>query len=164
MLGTLRPSVMATMALLRPRLLSPWVVLCFLALGTACQEPPPALASPAEATAEAETVGDLMSARREAMVRVVREDGRINDTKVLDAMLAVPREEFVLPEHRDRAYHNRPLPIKEGQTNLPALDRGTDDGAPGPGAGRPRAGDRDRLGIPGGGPGRDHRTRSIPWR
>ena len=104
------------MALLRSRLLSPCVALCLLALGSACQEPQPTPATPAEATAEAETQADLMTARRAAMVRVVREDGRINDTKVLDAMLAVPREEFVLPEHRDRAYRNRPLPIKEGQT------------------------------------------------
>jgi len=35
---------------------------------------------------------------------------------VLDAMAAVPREEFVLPEFRDLAYINRPLPIEAGQT------------------------------------------------
>jgi protein-L-isoaspartate(D-aspartate) O-methyltransferase len=36
--------------------------------------------------------------------------------KVLDAMGAVAREEFVLPEYRHLAYINRPLPIDAGQT------------------------------------------------
>jgi protein-L-isoaspartate(D-aspartate) O-methyltransferase len=40
----------------------------------------------------------------------------VNDSKVLDAMRAVPRHEFVPPEQRDRAYEDRPLPIGEGQT------------------------------------------------
>jgi protein-L-isoaspartate(D-aspartate) O-methyltransferase len=35
---------------------------------------------------------------------------------VMDAMCAVPREAFVLPEYRDQAYRNTPLPIKAGQT------------------------------------------------
>ena len=36
--------------------------------------------------------------------------------RVMAAMAAVPREEFVLPEYRDRAYRNTPLPIDAGQT------------------------------------------------
>jgi protein-L-isoaspartate(D-aspartate) O-methyltransferase len=40
----------------------------------------------------------------------------IRDPLVLDAMRRVPREEFVPPEHRDRAYEDRPLSIGEGQT------------------------------------------------
>jgi protein-L-isoaspartate(D-aspartate) O-methyltransferase len=35
---------------------------------------------------------------------------------VMTAMAQVPREEFVLPEFRDLAYINRPLPIEAGQT------------------------------------------------
>ncbi len=34
----------------------------------------------------------------------------------MDAMGAVPREAFVLPEYRHQAYRNTPLPIEAGQT------------------------------------------------
>ncbi len=40
----------------------------------------------------------------------------ISDDLVLEAMAGVPREIFVLPEYRDRAYDDCPLPIGEGQT------------------------------------------------
>jgi protein-L-isoaspartate(D-aspartate) O-methyltransferase len=40
----------------------------------------------------------------------------INDESVLSAFLAVPREDYVLTEHRDYAYLNKPLPIRENQT------------------------------------------------
>jgi len=36
--------------------------------------------------------------------------------EVMAAMGAVPREAFVLPEYRDQAYRNTPLPIAAGQT------------------------------------------------
>jgi len=36
--------------------------------------------------------------------------------RVLDAMGAVAREEFVLPQYRHLAYQNTPLPIEAGQT------------------------------------------------
>lgn len=36
--------------------------------------------------------------------------------KVFEAFLKVPREEFVLPSQRKRAYEDHPLPILEGQT------------------------------------------------
>jgi len=36
--------------------------------------------------------------------------------RVMAAMARVPREEFVLPRYRDRAYDNTPLPIEAGQT------------------------------------------------
>lgn len=36
--------------------------------------------------------------------------------KVMGAMAAVAREEFVLPEYRHLAYRNTPLPIEAGQT------------------------------------------------
>src|SRR5512147_702361 len=38
------------------------------------------------------------------------------DERVMAAMAAVPRHEFVRPEDRDLAYENRPLPIGYGQT------------------------------------------------
>lgn len=40
----------------------------------------------------------------------------VRDSGVLEAMRAVPRHEFVPPEHRDMAYADRPLPIGHGQT------------------------------------------------
>jgi protein-L-isoaspartate(D-aspartate) O-methyltransferase len=43
-------------------------------------------------------------------------DRGISDSRVLDAMLRVPRHEFVPPAHRAQAYEDHPLPIGEGQT------------------------------------------------
>jgi protein-L-isoaspartate(D-aspartate) O-methyltransferase len=40
----------------------------------------------------------------------------VRDSGVLAAMVAVPREEFVPKEFRQRAYEDAPLPIGEGQT------------------------------------------------
>jgi protein-L-isoaspartate(D-aspartate) O-methyltransferase len=40
----------------------------------------------------------------------------IRDQRVLNAMLAIPREEFVAPEIRKDAYVDGPLPIGHGQT------------------------------------------------
>lgn len=41
---------------------------------------------------------------------------RIEDERVLSAMLRVPRERFVPPEEKHLAYEDRPLPIGMGQT------------------------------------------------
>ncbi len=41
---------------------------------------------------------------------------RIRDERVIDAMAAVPRERFVPPAFRARAYDDRALPIGHGQT------------------------------------------------
>jgi len=54
-----------------------------------------------------------------ARARMVREDiaGRgVRDERVLQAMGAVPRHEFVPDDLRRRAYDDRPLPIGGGQT------------------------------------------------
>lgn len=54
-----------------------------------------------------------------ARARMVREDiaGRgVRDERVLQAMRAVPRHEFVPADLRRRAYDDRPLPIGGGQT------------------------------------------------
>jgi protein-L-isoaspartate(D-aspartate) O-methyltransferase len=62
---------------------------------------------------------------REAMLDAIRESVRDSagytgratlSERVMAAMAAVPREEFVLPAYRDQAYANTPLPIDAGQT------------------------------------------------
>lgn len=40
----------------------------------------------------------------------------ISDKRVLDAFRRVPREDYVLPEYREYAYRNTPLPIELQQT------------------------------------------------
>ncbi|MGA2003223.1 MAG: protein-L-isoaspartate O-methyltransferase, partial [Terriglobales bacterium] len=50
------------------------------------------------------------------MVRTQLAERGIRDARVLAAMGAVPRHEFVPAELREDAYENRPLPIGEGQT------------------------------------------------
>jgi protein-L-isoaspartate(D-aspartate) O-methyltransferase len=42
--------------------------------------------------------------------------GQVSDTRVLEAMRAVPRDRFVPEELRDEAWDNVPLPIGSGQT------------------------------------------------
>ena len=46
----------------------------------------------------------------------LRLSGYVRDSRVLTAMAEVPRELFVPPELRHRAYVNEPLPIGHGQT------------------------------------------------
>lgn len=53
---------------------------------------------------------------RHQMVTTQLERRGIRDVNVLDAMRAVPREEFVAREHRPHAYEDRPLAIGAGQT------------------------------------------------
>lgn len=57
---------------------------------------------------------DDYEAARERMVRTVA--SRVDDQRVLEAMEAVPRHEFVPPNRRGSAYEDRPLPIGDGQT------------------------------------------------
>jgi len=56
------------------------------------------------------------AARRQAMVAQQIEARGVNDARVLAAMRAVPREDFVSPGWREEAYHDGPLPIEGGQT------------------------------------------------
>ena len=53
---------------------------------------------------------------REAMVERQLRRRRITDKRILDAFLAVPREEFVGEEYARLAYGDHPLPIEAGQT------------------------------------------------
>ncbi len=54
--------------------------------------------------------------RRKAMVDYQIFNRGVRSPAVLDAMLRVPRETFVLDELRDLAYDDRALPIAAGQT------------------------------------------------
>ncbi len=56
------------------------------------------------------------SARRQAMVAQQIEARGVTDARVLAAMRAVPREDFVSPGWQDDAYHDSPLPIEAEQT------------------------------------------------
>jgi protein-L-isoaspartate(D-aspartate) O-methyltransferase len=56
------------------------------------------------------------TATREAMVKRQMRSRGIVDQRILDAFMAVPREEFVAPEQRAQAYGDHPLPIAAGQT------------------------------------------------
>jgi protein-L-isoaspartate(D-aspartate) O-methyltransferase len=74
---------------------------------------------PLRADAEAPGAASTDSSRaaeREAMVRNQLEARGLRDRGVLDAMRAVPRHRFVLPELRPSAYDDGPLPIGRGQT------------------------------------------------
>ncbi len=61
--------------------------------------------------------------KQQAMVEQQIRFRGIADENVLRVMRDVPREEFVLPEYRDRAYEDLEVPIGEGQT----LDRPYED-------------------------------------
>ena len=57
-----------------------------------------------------------MLSEREAMVELQLRGRGVADERVLGAMARVPRELFVPPELRDRAYDDAALPIGEDQT------------------------------------------------
>jgi protein-L-isoaspartate(D-aspartate) O-methyltransferase len=56
------------------------------------------------------------SAERRNMVETQLRARSIRDQRVLDAMLRVPRHEFVPEEYKSLAYADHPIPIAEGQT------------------------------------------------
>jgi len=61
------------------------------------------------------TVQDFAELRRTMVEQQIRGRG-VRDERVLEAMLAVPRHEFVPQAFVDEAYADKPLPIGEGQT------------------------------------------------
>ena len=61
------------------------------------------------------TSGEYLRERKRMVAEQLLNRG-IKDQRVLDAMRAVPRHHFVMPELRAKAYEDRPLPIGEGQT------------------------------------------------
>ncbi len=56
------------------------------------------------------------AAERERMVQIQIRARGVQDERVLQAMLKVPRHSFVPPDVRSYAYGDEPLPIGEGQT------------------------------------------------
>jgi protein-L-isoaspartate(D-aspartate) O-methyltransferase len=60
--------------------------------------------------------GDEFTVLRTEMIEKQLRRRGVHDSGVLAAMAAVPREEFVPKEFRQRAYEDAPLPIGEGQT------------------------------------------------
>jgi protein-L-isoaspartate(D-aspartate) O-methyltransferase len=56
-----------------------------------------------------------MDERKVRLLLELKREG-IDDNRVLSAIEAVPREDFVLPAFRDQAYDNIALPIEEAQT------------------------------------------------
>jgi protein-L-isoaspartate(D-aspartate) O-methyltransferase len=63
-----------------------------------------------------EAIAELRRGKREEMVERQLRGRRIRSERVLEAMLLVPRHEFVAEEFCARAYDDAPLPIGEGQT------------------------------------------------
>jgi protein-L-isoaspartate(D-aspartate) O-methyltransferase len=63
-----------------------------------------------------ETTADALREKRALMVERQLRGRKIRSERVLEAMLAVPRHEFVAEEYWARAYDDAPLPIGEGQT------------------------------------------------
>jgi protein-L-isoaspartate(D-aspartate) O-methyltransferase len=61
------------------------------------------------------TPDEFAAARREMVEAQIRRRG-VTSQRVLEAMLSVPRHEFVPAEFRGEAYADKPLPIGEGQT------------------------------------------------
>ncbi|MEM2873983.1 MAG: protein-L-isoaspartate(D-aspartate) O-methyltransferase [Candidatus Nanoarchaeia archaeon] len=57
-----------------------------------------------------------MSVDKLTLLSYWRNSGLITDEAVLNAIEKVPREDFVLKEHRHLAYLDEPLPLKAGQT------------------------------------------------
>ncbi len=56
------------------------------------------------------------AAQRVMMLELLTRTYGITDKKVIEAMMAVPREEFVSEEMKAQAYADSALPIEEGQT------------------------------------------------
>jgi|CXWL01.1.fsa_nt_gi protein-L-isoaspartate(D-aspartate) O-methyltransferase len=58
---------------------------------------------------------DFLLARRNMIEHQIRARG-VRDRRVLDAMMAVPREQFLPPEQKHNAYDDRALALAHGQT------------------------------------------------
>ena len=70
----------------------------------------------AESAMSSLTEGEILALLRRRMVDSQLRSRGIADERVLDAMLQVPRHEFVPEPYRRQAYEDHPLPIGEGQT------------------------------------------------
>ena len=116
------------------------------------------------AAALAAATEDAFAAARLRMVTTQIEARGVRDPRVLDAMRRVQRHRFVPERLRDQAYEDRPLPIGHDQTiSQPYIVALMTELARRE-AGRPGAGDRHRLRLPGGGARRCWPARSTPSR
>jgi protein-L-isoaspartate(D-aspartate) O-methyltransferase len=61
-------------------------------------------------------LSDASAAERRAMIETQIRKRGVSSPRVLEAMAAVPRHEFVSFQFRNDAYADKPLPIGEGQT------------------------------------------------
>ena len=59
---------------------------------------------------------DAYAEDRDRLVERLRRSGDLTDPRVIEAFRRVPRHEFLPPSERPYAYHDRALPIGEGQT------------------------------------------------
>src|ERR1700737_4054139 len=66
---------------------------------------------------------DALAARRQMVGQQIR-TWEVLDPRVLDVLLAVPREAFVPPEYRELAFADAPIPIDFGQTMLAPMLQG----------------------------------------
>lgn len=87
---------------------------CWLLLSVLLLSWPGCASQPATELSPAQQVDAYAKQRRE-LVEELRSEG-IKSQSVLDAMLKVPRHEFVPGSYRHQAYQNRPLPIGHDQT------------------------------------------------
>ncbi len=54
--------------------------------------------------------------KKKQLIATLVAEGALKTKKIIEAFRKVPREEFVLPQYKEYAYVNEPLPIMEGQT------------------------------------------------
>lgn len=86
-------------------------VLCLMLLAT----PACTTKSFSELTSAPQLSEEEFSAQRRKLIELLKSQG-ITKTRVLEAMLKVPRHKFVPASHRNLAYQNRALPISHEQT------------------------------------------------
>ena len=92
-------------------------------------------------------------AARNKMVREQIEARGVRHAGVLKAMRETPRHLFVPESQRGLCVHGLPVGNRPRADDFAAVHRGFDERTAGPAAGGPGAGDRDRVGLPGGDPG-----------
>lgn len=97
---------------MKPFAVISWSALALLsALAASCAPPPEQAARAEQSVQEA----DFAQARRDMVAEQIEARG-VTHPRVLEAISAVPRHEFVPEVDRARAYQDRPLPIGLGQT------------------------------------------------
>ena len=57
-----------------------------------------------------------LSEDKEFLIKGWKESGTVRNPLILSAFEKIKREDFVLPDYRERAYDDTPLPIPSGQT------------------------------------------------